>query len=364
MSVFNHKEFDHHEQVCYFHDKASGLKAIIAIHNTNLGPALGGCRMWAYEDDDKALEDVLRLSRGMTYKAAITGVPLGGGKSVIIGDAKTAKTPALMRAMGRAVERMGGRYIIAEDVGTSVEDMVFVHENTSHVVGLPSDGADKGGGDPSPVTAMGVLTGLKAAVKYRLKKDNLAGVRVAVQGLGHVGASLCRLLKEEKAELVVTDMQRDRVEQMVRDYGAKATDLSAIYDAEVDVFAPCALGGIVNDDTIGRLKATVVAGAANNQLKEARHGDALKSRNILYAPDYVINAGGLLNVYYEFQARKAGKGYNRDEALSHVQKIRDTTEQIFKRADKEGVSTALAADREAESRFLKAGDCCGIKGAA
>lgn len=364
MSAFNHKEFDKHEQISYFHDPASGLKAIIAIHNTNLGPALGGCRMWAYEDEDKALEDVLRLSRGMTYKAAIAGVPLGGGKSVIIGDSKKDKTPALMRAMGKAVEKMGGRYIIAEDVGTSVEDMVFVHENTSYVVGLPADGADKGGGDPSPVTAMGVFAGLKAAVKYRLKKDSLEGVTVAVQGLGHVGASLCRLLADEKAKLIVTDMQKDRMEQMVRDLGAKAVELNAIYGVEADVFAPCALGGIINDDTLKQLKAPVVAGAANNQLKEARHGDALRAKNILYAPDYVINAGGLLNVYYEFQARKAGKGYDRDEAIVHVNKIRETTEQIFKRADKENIATSTAADREAESRFGKPHTCCSMKGAA
>ena len=364
MSAFNHKEFDKHEQISFFHDPDSGLKAIIAIHNTNLGPALGGCRMWAYEDEDKALEDVLRLSRGMTYKAAVAGLPLGGGKSVIIGDSKKDKTPALMRAMGRMVERMAGRYIIAEDVGTSVEDMVFVHENTAHVVGLPSGGADKGGGDPSPVTAMGVLAGLKAAVQYRLKKDNLAGVKVAVQGLGHVGASLCRLLAAEKAQLIVTDMQKDRVEQMVRDFGAKAVELNAIYGVEADVFAPCALGAVINDDTLAQLRVSVVAGAANNQLKEARHGDALRQRNILYAPDYVINAGGLLNVYYEFQARKAGKGYNRDEAIGHVVKIRDTTEQIFKRADKENISTSAAADREAESRFRKPNACCGMKGAA
>ena len=353
MSVFTHREFDQHEQVSFFHDPASGLKAIIAVHNTNLGPALGGCRMWAYEDESKALEDVLRLSRGMTYKAAVAGVPLGGGKSVIIGDSKKDKTPALMRAMGKAVERMAGRYIIAEDVGTSVEDMVFVHENTNHVVGLPTGGADKGGGDPSPVTAMGVFAGIKAAVKYRLKKDSLAGVRVAVQGLGHVGASLCKLLASEKAELLVTDMQKDRVDQMMRDFGAKAVGLNDIYGADVDVFAPCALGAIINDDTLKQLKCTVVAGAANNQLKEPKHGDALKAKNILYAPDYVINAGGLLNVYYEFQARKVGKAYNRDEALNHVNKIRETTEQIFKRAEKENISTAQAADREAESRFQK-----------
>lgn len=348
MSVFSHKEFDQHEQVTFFQDPATGLRAIIAVHNTNLGPALGGCRMWAYENDEQALKDVLRLSRGMTYKAAITGLPLGGGKSVIIGDKKT-KTPELMRAMGRAVNTFGGKYIVAEDVGTSVDDMNFINSQTPHVVGISHGG--QGSGDPSPTTALGVFMGLKAAVRHRLGKNDLQGVRVAVQGLGNVGYNLCRHLHEAGAQLFVTDIAADKMDLAGREFGATAIALNSIYDMDVDVFAPCALGGGINDETLPRLKAKVVAGAANNQLAEARHGDALRQMNILYAPDYVINAGGLISVYYEHLARKEGKAYDREQVLKHVEKIDATSDSIFKRADQDGVSTATAADRIAEQRF-------------
>ncbi len=350
MSVFGHKEFQHHEQVSFFEDPVTGLKAIIAVHNTNLGPALGGCRMWAYENDEQALKDVLRLSRGMTYKAAITGLPLGGGKSVIIGDRKT-KTPDMMRAMGRAVETFRGKYIVAEDVGTTVEDMNFINSQTQHVVGISHGG--QGSGDPSPTTALGVFNGLKAAVRHRLGRHDLKGVKVAVQGLGNVGYNLCRHLHEAGAQLFVTDMAGDKVDMAGREFGATAVALNSIYDMEVDVFAPCALGGGINDETLPRLKAKVVAGAANNQLAEARHGDVLRSMNILYAPDYVINAGGLISVYYEHLARKEGRAYDREQVLKHVEKIDATSESIFKRADQEGISTATAADRIAEQRFMK-----------
>lgn len=345
MTVFSHKEFDQHEQVSFFHCPQSGLKAIIAVHNSNLGPALGGCRMWAYESDEAAIKDVLRLSKGMTYKAAVAGLPLGGGKSVIIGD-KKHKTPDMMRAMGRAVDAMGGKYIVAEDVGTTVEDMGHIASQTKHVVGMAGHS-----GDPSPTTALGTFTGLKTAVRYRLGKTELKGLTVAVQGLGNVGYSLCRQLHEAGAKLIVTDMAADKVDMAVREFGAQSVALAAIYDVDADVFAPCALGGIINDDTITRLKAKVVAGAANNQLAEARHGDMLRQREILYAPDFVINAGGLISVYYEHLARSTGKTYDRQAVLDQVAKIDGTLDMIFKRSDAENISAGLAADRVAESRF-------------
>lgn len=350
MSVFSHKEFDQHEQVSFFQDPVTGLRAIIAVHNTNLGPALGGCRMWNYETDEQALKDVLRLSRGMTYKAAITGLPLGGGKSVIIGD-KKMKTPDLMRAMGRAVDTFRGKYIVAEDVGTSVEDMNFINSQTQHVVGISHGG--QGSGDPSPTTALGVFMGLKAAVRHRLGKTDLRGLKVAVQGLGNVGYNLCRHLHDAGAQLFVTDIAADKIDMAGREFGATAVALNSIFDLDVDVFAPCALGGVINDETLPRIKAKVIAGAANNQLAEARHGDMLRSMNMLYAPDYVINAGGLISVYYEHLARKEGKAYDRQQVLAHVEKIDATSESIFKRAEQEGISTAVAADRIAEQRFKK-----------
>lgn len=349
MSLFSHKEFDRHEQVSFFHCQETGLKAIIAVHNTNLGPALGGCRMWAYENDDQALNDVLRLSRGMTYKAAITGLPLGGGKSVIIGDARKVKTPEMMRAMGKAVETFGGRYIVAEDVGTTVEDMNHIHSQTRHVVGISHGG--EGSGDPSPTTAYGVYVGLKAGVKFRLGKDNVRGLTVAVQGLGNVGYNLCKLLAKDGAQLIVTDVQNDRVDMAVKEFGAKAVALNDIYGAEADVFAPCALGAIINDSSIPQLKVKIVAGAANNQLAEARHGNILRDLKILYAPDYVINAGGLINVYYEHESRLSGKKHDRAEVVAHVDRIAETAESIFRRAEQDGISTSDAADRIAEQRF-------------
>jgi leucine dehydrogenase len=354
MSVFTHKEFDQHEQVSFFNCAQSGLKAIISVHNTNLGPALGGCRMWAYESDAQALNDVLRLSRGMTYKAAITGLPLGGGKSVIIGD-KKSKTPDMMRAMGRAVEAMGGRYIVAEDVGTTTDDMNHISSQTKHVVGIA--GGNHGSGDPSPTTALGVFTGLKAAVRHRLQKDHLRGLTVAVQGLGNVGYNLCRHLHTAGAKLIVTDMAADKVDMAVTEFGAVSASLAGIYDVEADIYAPCALGATLNDDTIKRLKAKVVAGAANNQLAEMRHADMLKAAGILYAPDYVINAGGLISVYYEHLARSSNKTFDRDAVLAQVAKIDATSENIFKRAEAEGITTAAAADRIAEQNFKTTKAC-------
>ncbi len=351
MSVFSHKEFDQHEQVSFFQCPQTGLRAIISVHNTHLGPALGGCRMWAYDNDEQALNDVLRLSRGMTYKAAISGLPLGGGKSVIIGDSRKIKTPELMRAMGRAVNTFAGQYIIAEDVGTTVEDMMNIHMETESVVGIPMDGESHGSGDPSPTTALGVYTGLKAAARLRLGKDNLQGVKIAVQGLGNVGYNLCKLLTKDGAILTVTDMQVEKLDLVKSEMGATVVGLNEIYDVDADIFAPCALGAIINDDTLSRLKVQVVAGAANNQLAEARHGDMLRDRKIMYAPDYVINAGGVISVYYEYLARKTGKAYDRALVLQHVDKIAETVGMIAMRAEQDGVSMSLAADRVAEQRF-------------
>jgi leucine dehydrogenase len=297
MTVFDHPDFDGHERVVFAHDPASGLRAIIAVHSTRLGSAAGGCRMWPYASDDEALADVLRLSRGMTYKNAVAGLDLGGGKAVIIADPKTQKTPELMRAFGRAVNDLGGRYITAEDVGIDVADMEIVREMTPYVAGL-SRGAHASG-DPSPVTARGVLAGLKLAVALRLKRESLVGVRVAVQGLGHVGRHLCTLLHEAGAELVVSDIDQGRMRDVVERCDARAVASNEIMEIEADVFSPCALGGILNEKTIPKLRAAVVAGAANNQLARPQDAQALHERGILYVPDYVLNAGGIINVSSE-----------------------------------------------------------------
>jgi len=346
--IFAHPALDGHEEVAFYCDSESGLKAIIAIHNRALGPALGGCRMWPYESEDAALTDVLRLSRGMTYKAALAGLELGGGKSVIIADPARDKSPALFRAMGRFVDRFGGRYIIAEDVGIAVEDVEAMAEATRHVAGAGNGGA----GDPAPATAYGVYMGLSAAVRKRLGRGSLAGLRVAVQGLGHVVRELAQLLRQQGVELIVTDIHPVAVEWAVNELGARAVAPEAIYDAEADVFAPCALGAILDDDTIARLKVKVVAGSANNQLAEDRHGDALAARGILYAPDYVINAGGLIYVSGDVVRGGCGR-FDRDAASARVAGIHDTLMAIFDRAEAGGLATSAAADRIAEERFRK-----------
>lgn len=344
MAHFTHDEFDGHEEVAFFHDSDSGLKTIIAIHNLNRGPALGGCRMWAYKSEEEALTDVLRLSRGMTYKAALAGLDLGGGKSVILGDPRRDKSPALFRAMGRFVERLGGRYIVAEDVGISVEDVEIMARETAHARGLPGRGV----GDPSPATAYGVVMGLRAAARHHLGRDELAGLRVAVQGLGHVGLSLVKLLADEGVELVVSDIRGEVVNRAAREFGAAAVTPEAIYDADVDVFAPCALGAVINDETIPRLKAKIVAGSANNQLAEERHGAALAARGVLYAPDYLINAGGLIYISHE------GPAFDRERAFAQVAGIEGTLDEIFQLAEADGIATSEAADRVAEARFKTA----------
>jgi len=340
MSVFNHPDFDDHQRVVFCRDKRSGLKAIIAIHNTNLGAALGGCRMWNYKSDDDALTDVLRLSRGMTYKAAMAGLALGGGKSVIIGDPKTDKSDALFLSFGRFVDQLNGRYITAEDVGTTVADMDLIRTVTLHVSGV-SDGA----GNPSPSTAHGVFIGIESAARHKLGKDTVKGLTVAIQGLGSVGYGLCRYLNQAGAKLIVADINQASVDRAVDEFGATAVKPEAIYAAKADVFAPCALGATINDDTIPQLRARVVAGAANNQLAEARHGEVLRELSILYAPDYVINAGGLIDV------ARFKVDMNIEEARAKLRRIDDTLTEIFERADREGKPTSEVADTIAEERF-------------
>jgi len=335
VAVFNHPEFDNHEQVVFCSDAESGLKAIIAVHSTALGPACGGCRLWDYVSDEDAVVDVLRLSRGMTYKNAMAGLPLGGGKAVIIGDAKTIKSDALFRKFGQYVHSLSGRYISAEDVNITTKDISIVGEETPFVAGL-----DGKSGNPGPFTALGTYRGIKAAARHKFGSDNLAGLTVAVQGLGSVGFYLCEHLHKEGVKLVVTDINPAAVDRAVTQFGATAVGLNDIYSVDCDIYAPCALGATINDDTIAQLKCKVVAGCANNQLKEARHGEALRQRGILYAPDYVINAGGIINVSLELREQ----GYDADESTAMVLKIYDTLLGIFNRADTEGKPTNEVAD--------------------
>lgn len=343
MTPFSHPEFDEHEEIAFCNDAESGLKAIIAIHNTNRGPALGGCRMWPYESDDAALTDALRLSRGMTYKSALAGLHLGGGKSVIIGNPKTMKSEALFRAMGRFVDSLGGRYIVAEDVSISVADVEIMAKETEFFAGTPARGA----GDPSPSTAYGVYMGIRAAVAHRLNRASVSGLTIAVQGLGSVGWNLCKYLADDGAKLIVTDIDAAAVSRAVDQFGATPVSTNAIYGVEADVFAPCALGAVINDESLKVLKTPIVAGSSNNQLAEPRHGIELHKRGILYAPDYVINAGGVINISYE------GPDYDREKAFAHVAKIHDTLREIFNRSTAMAIPTFEAADRIAEERFRK-----------
>ena len=346
MPIFTHAEFDH-ELLAYHADPRTGLQALIAVHNTRLGKGLGGCRMWPYVSEDEALTDVLRLSRGMTYKAALAGLPQGGGKSVILGDPRRDKTPEMMRAMGRFVETLGGRYVVAEDSGTTVADIRLMALETRHVGGLADAQAAAAGrtGDPSPATAYGVFVGIRAAVRAKLGREDLQGLRVAIQGLGNVGSRLARHLYEAGARLWVTDLDGAAVQRAVRDFGATAVGMEEIFAVEVDVFAPCALGAILNDRTLPLLRAAVIAGAANNQLAEARHDALLAQRGILYAPDYVINAGGIIDIYYE------GPGYDEAKVRAHLDRIGATLGTIFERSQQEKRPTGEIADRMAEERF-------------
>lgn len=349
MAVFSLSDFADHEQVVFVSDDKSGLKAIIAVHNSNLGPALGGCRMWPYASEEEAVRDVLRLSRGMTYKSAMARLKLGGGKSVIIGNPRTDKTPALLAAFARALEQLDGRYIAAEDSGTSVADMKTMAQFTQHVAGLHDKPSDQGtrSGDPSPATAYGTFIGIQAAVKERLGRDSLDGLRVAVQGVGNVGYDLARQLKEAGARLWVTDIHREPLVQAGRELGATVVAPDEIFGLDVDVFAPCALGAVLNDATIPQLQAKIVAGAANNQLAEPRHGVELMRRGILYAPDYVINAGGIIDVYHE------RIGFERSALIRHIEGIRANLMEVFERAREEERPTAEVADAIAEERFKR-----------
>lgn len=343
MSIFNHPEFNHHEQIVFCHDKASGLQAIIAVHNTHRGPALGGCRMWPYESTQEAIKDVLRLSTGMTYKSALANLPLGGGKAVIIGDPRKDKTPALLMALGGFIEKMSGKYITAEDSGTSVNDIATIGKTTQFVSGIAENSAE--GGDPSPSTALGTFVGLKAAVKHQLNTDNLNGLRIAIQGMGNVGFRLAKQLSEAGAQLIVTDIYTENVDRAVKELGATAVKPHEIYRVDADVFSPCAMGGIINDETIEELKVSVIAGAANNQLATEEHGHLLAERNILYAPDYVINAGGIIDIAYQ----RSGAG--EQAMLRHIENIGTTLDEIFTRASATNASTHRIANLMAEERF-------------
>lgn len=344
MEIFELMGQHRHEQVVFCHEPSCGYKGIIAIHDTTLGPALGGTRFWNYDSDQEAVIDALRLARGMTYKASVAGLNLGGGKSVIIGDPRTTRREAIFRAHGRFVESLGGRYITAEDVGTSVTDMDYVHMETEHVTGLPGTS-----GDPSPVTAFGTYRGIKAAAQAKFGTDSLQDRTVAVQGLGNVGYYLCRHLVAEKAKLIVTDIDAERVARVVEEFEAIGVAPDEIYDAEADIYAPCALGATVNDTTIPRLRVQVVAGAANNVLAEPRHGEVLHEKGILYAPDYVINAGGLINVYGEL------KGWSGEQAMRKAGEIYTTLLRLFELSSEEGIPTYRAADRIAERRIEEVG---------
>jgi leucine dehydrogenase len=344
MEIFDTLATHGHEQLIFCHDPTCGYRGIIAIHDTTLGPALGGTRFWNYASDTDAIRDALRLSRGMTYKSAVAGLNLGGGKSVIIGDSKTPRREALLRAHGRFIETLGGRYITAEDVGTSVSDMDYVRMETEHVTGLSGTS-----GDPSPVTAYGIFRGIQAATEAKYGSDSLRGLTVTVQGLGHVGYYVCRYLAADGARLIVTDLDEELIARVEREFGAERVSPDAIYDVDANIYAPCALGATVNDQTIPRLKVDIVAGAANNVLAEARHGAVLHQRGILYAPDYVINAGGLINVYAELQ------GWTQDQAMRKAGEIHDTLAQLFALSAAEDIPASQAADRLAERRIEEIG---------
>ncbi len=342
--VFGQISFDDHEQVVFCQDKDTGLKAIIGIHNTVLGPALGGTRMWNYTNEWEAVNDVLRLSRGMSFKSSISGLNLGGGKAVIIGDAKTQKTPELMRRFGQFVDSLSGKYITAEDVGMETKDMDTVREVTKYVTGISES---KGGsGNPSPITAYGVFMGLKAAAKYQFGTDNLEGKRVLVQGIGHVGEVLVDHLTKNGAIVTIADINEQRIEEVVKKYGAKAFTGADLYAADVDIYAPCALGATINDETINKIQAKVIAGAANNQLaNEVMHGNLLKERGILYAPDFLINAGGVINVYSELANLTSA------QVMEKTENIYNTSLEIFKFAEINNITTHRAAMEIAQKRI-------------
>ena len=345
MKIFDQMEKYGHEQISFCYDAVSGLKAIIGIHDTTLGSALGGTRIWDYESEEDALIDVIRLSRGMTYKNAVAGLNLGGGKAVIIGDAEKIKSEELFRAFGRFVEGLSGRYITAEDMNADTKDMGMINEETDHVVGLEGKS-----GDPSPVTGFGVYRGIMAAAEEALGSTDLNGVVVAVQGLGAVGYTVCKHLHEAGAKLIVTDIRKESIDKVVKDFGATGVTPDEIYGVECDIFAPCAMGAIINDFTIEQLKCKAVAGSANNQLAEDKHGKLLEDKGIVYAPDFVINGAGVMNVYEEI------KGYNAERALARASSIYDNVKNVFAIAKRDNIPSYQAADRLAEERIKNIGE--------
>lgn len=343
MQVFDHPEFDHHRQIVFGCDRDSGLHAIIAIHDTRRGPALGGLRIYPYASEAEALTDVLRLSRGMTYKSALADLPLGGGKAVIIADPRREKTPSMLQAMGRLVESLGGRYITAEDSGTDEADMRIIRSETLHVSGLGHDGDS---GDPSPFTAYGVFCAMKSAVRHRFGHDDLHGLRVAIQGVGHVGAHLARELHAAGAQLVLTDVDRDSLGVLADELGAESVMPDAIFDADVEVFAPCAMGAVLTEAVVRRLKAGVICGAANNQLATAEVAERLHGRGVLYTPDYIANAGGVIEVEAQRHPH-----YDRSAVMRHVERIAITVDEILSRAQAQDMSPAVVADQLARERL-------------
>ncbi len=346
MSVFSNLAFDHHEKVAFGADKGSGLRAIIAVHDTRLGPGVGGCRMYPYAGDDEALYDVLRLSRGMTYKSALAGLPFGGGKSVIIGNPHSDKTPSLMHAMGEFIESLGGLYVAAEDSGTGVEDIRTMAERTAHVSGL-QDGTEHGG-DPSPTTAYGVYLGIRTAVQYRLGADSMRGLRVAIQGLGNVGFHLAGRLVADGATVYGADVNEANLRRASEQHGVQVVSTDEILTQEADVFAPCAMGAVLNRETVDGLRVGIVAGAANNQLADEERADHLWDRGILYCPDFLINAGGIIDVYHQ----RSGS----DVAVmrEHVERIESNLQEILFRSDRAGRSPHLVAEDLAEEYLAAA----------
>ncbi len=339
---------DGYEKVVRCRDRDSGLHALIAVHDTTLGPALGGMRMLPYASEDEALFDVLRLARGMTLKSAIAETGLGGGKSVILGDPKTLKSEALFRAMGRFVDSLGGQYITAEDMNIGIPDLEIVKQETRWVTGLSRESGSSG--NPSPYTARGCLKGMVAVLEHAFGTADFSGRRILVQGIGAVGGRLAELLKDEGAEVLISDISVERVKSFQDEHGFESVDESDLLDVECDVFSPCARGAGLNDDTIPNLKCKAVAGCANNQLLEPRHADMLRERGILYAPDYVLNAGGIVNVSVELLPG----GYDEDVAVKRIDRIYDNLKQIFEIADEEGISTRASAERIAERRLAEA----------
>jgi leucine dehydrogenase len=359
------RDFDNHKRVVRFEDGATGLKAFISVHNTNLGPALGGCRVVKYETEDDAIKDVLRLSRGMTYKNALAGLPLGGGKSVIIANPMHEKTELMMESMGKAVDQLEGSYITAEDSGTTEADMEAISRNTPHVVGLPTKQVDSVGseigGNPSPHTAYGVYSGLKVAAEHVYGGSKLTGLKVAVQGVGAVGFGLCKMLHDEGVELFVTDIDKGNLKRAKDELrGVTILEPEKIFSVEANIFAPCALGGQLNDETIPQMKFDIIGGAANNQLATPEHEKMLSDKDMLYLPDYVLNSGGVIAACYEYLMRTGKNPFDHDltrvNMLAHIQRIGNTLKKIFEIAEKDSLLIGQAADRLAEDIFLNNND--------